>query len=95
MNLTSLEILCDTYRVKHKQTTIKTPISECNTGTPDPSLMICTSEINMVDSVANSGIDAVLTNTLWDIHFTYHTVLRAFPGIAVFELNILFDTVHS
>ena len=52
--------------------------------------MICTSEINMVDSVANSGIDAVQTSSSMVILFTYHSVLRAFPGIAVFEWNILF-----
>ena len=58
--------------------------------------MICTSEINMADSVAPSGIDVILTNASWAIHSTYdHTVLRASPGAALFGQGMLFDTIHS
>ncbi len=53
--------------------------------------MVCTSEIDMADSVAPSDIDAVLTNTSWAICSTYHTVLKASPGAAIFGRDMLFD----
>ena len=46
--------------------------------------MICTSKIDVADSVAPSDIDAVLTNAAWAISSTYHTVLKASPGTAIF-----------
>ena len=45
----------------------------------------------MADSVATSDIDAILTNASWDICSTYHTVLRASPGAAIFGQDMLFD----
>ncbi len=53
--------------------------------------MVCTSEIDMADSVAPSDIDAVLTNASWAICSTYHTVLKASPGAAIFGRDMLFD----
>jgi hypothetical protein len=53
--------------------------------------MVCTSEIDMADSVAPSDIDAVITNPSWAIFSTYHTVLKAFPGAAIFGRDMLFD----
>jgi hypothetical protein len=53
--------------------------------------MVRTSEINMADSVAPSDIDAVLTNASWAICSTYHTVLKASPGAAIFGRDMLFD----
>jgi len=53
--------------------------------------MIRTSEINMADSVAPSDIDAVLTNSSWTIRSTYHMVLKASPGAAIFGRDMLFD----
>jgi hypothetical protein len=53
--------------------------------------MIRTSEIDMADSVAPSDIDAVLTNASWAIRSTYHTVLKASPGAAIFGRDMLFD----
>jgi hypothetical protein len=53
--------------------------------------MIRTSEIDMSDSVAPSDIDAVLTNASWAIRSTYHTVLKASPGAAIFGRDMLFD----
>ena len=55
--------------------------------------MICTSEIDMADSVSEKDIDAVLTNASWAICSTYHTVLKASPGAAaaVFGRDMLFD----
>ena len=45
----------------------------------------------MADSVAPRDIDAVLTNESLAIHSTYHTVLIASPGAAIFGWNMLFD----
>ncbi len=53
--------------------------------------MVRTSEINMGDSVGPSDIDAVLTNASWAICSTYHTVLKASPGAAIFGRDMLFD----
>ena len=44
----------------------------------------------MVDSVALSDIDVILTNASWAIQSTYHTVLRASAGAAVFGWDMLF-----
>jgi hypothetical protein len=45
----------------------------------------------MADSVAPDDIDAVLTNAAWAIRSTYHTVLKASPGAAIFGRDMLFD----
>ena len=53
--------------------------------------MTRTSELDMADSVAPDDIDAVLTNAAWAIRSTYHTVLKASPGAAIFGRDMLFD----
>ena len=53
--------------------------------------MIRTSEIDMPYSVAPSDINAILTNASWAIRSTYHTVLKASPGAAIFGQDMLFD----
>ncbi len=53
--------------------------------------MICTSEINMDDSVTPKYKDTILTNVSWAICSTYHTVLKASPGAAIFGREMLFD----
>ena len=53
--------------------------------------MLCTAEIDMADSVKTSDIDAFLTDAAWAIHSTYHTVLKASPGAAIFGRDMLFD----
>ena len=53
--------------------------------------MICTSEIDMAESVAPRDIDTILTNVSWAIFSTYHTVLKASPGAAIFGRDMLFD----
>ncbi len=45
----------------------------------------------MADSVAPSNVDTFLTNVAWAIHSTYHTVLKASPGAAIFARDMLFD----
>jgi hypothetical protein len=51
--------------------------------------MLCTAEIDMADSVAPS--DIALTNAAWAICSTYHMVLKASPGAAIFGRDMLFD----
>ena len=53
--------------------------------------LVRTSEIDMADSVAPSDIEAVLTDAAWAICSTYHTVLKASPGAAIFGQDMLFD----
>ena len=54
-------------------------------------VMLCTAEIDMVNSVDASDIDTFLTNVAWAIRSTYHTVLKASPGAAIFGQDMLFD----
>ena len=53
--------------------------------------MVRTSELDMADSVAPNDVDAVLTNASWAIRSTYHTVLKASPGAAIFGRDMMFD----
>jgi hypothetical protein len=53
--------------------------------------MLRTADIDMADSVAPSDIDAFLTNAAWAIRSTYHTVLKASPGAAIFGRDMLFN----
>ena len=53
--------------------------------------MLRTSEMNMADSVKPSDIDVFLTDAAWAIRSTYHAVLKASPGAAIFGRDMLFD----
>jgi hypothetical protein len=53
--------------------------------------MLCTAAIDMADSVKPSDINIFLSDTAWAICFTYHTVLNASPGAAIFGQDMLFD----
>jgi hypothetical protein len=50
-----------------------------------------TSELNMAESVKASGIDIFLSDAAWAVRSTYHTVLKASPGAAIFGRDMLFD----
>jgi len=45
----------------------------------------------MADSVKPSDIDVFLTDAAWATRSTYHTVLKASPGAAIFGRDMLFD----
>jgi hypothetical protein len=45
----------------------------------------------MAKTVKASGIDVFLSDAAWAIHSTYHTVLKASPGAAIFGQDMLFD----
>jgi hypothetical protein len=53
--------------------------------------MLCIAELDMADSVTPDDIDVFLDNATWAIRSTYHTVLKASPGAAIFRCNMLFD----
>jgi hypothetical protein len=50
-----------------------------------------TSELDMAKSVEPADIDTFIDNAAWAIHSTYHTVLKASPGEAIFGRDMLFD----
>jgi hypothetical protein len=53
--------------------------------------MMRTSEIDMAKSVEPADIDTFIDNAAWAIRSTYHTVLKASPGAAIFGCNMLFN----
>ncbi len=54
-------------------------------------VVLCTAKIDMANSVDASDIDTLLTNVAWAVCSTYHTVLKATPGAAIFGWDMLFD----
>ena len=89
----NFDALYDSYRVKHKPTSIKNPQANAILEQIHQVVitMVQTSEIVMADSVESSDIAAVLTNASWAIRSTYHTVLKASPEAAIFGGDMLFD----
>jgi hypothetical protein len=53
--------------------------------------MLRTSKLNMAETVKASDIDVSLPDTAWAICSTYHAVLKASPGAAIFGQDMLFD----
>jgi hypothetical protein len=53
--------------------------------------IICTAELDMANSVKPSDFNVFLSDTAWAICFTYHTVLKASPGAAIFGRDMLLD----
>jgi hypothetical protein len=52
--------------------------------------MLHTTELDMANTVVTSDIDAFLTYEAWAICSTYHTVLKASIGAAIFSQDMLF-----
>jgi hypothetical protein len=53
--------------------------------------MLRTAELDMADSVTPDDVDVFLDNATGAICSTYHTVLKASPGAAIFGCDMLFD----
>jgi hypothetical protein len=53
--------------------------------------MLRTSELNMAKKITPDDINVNLDNAAWAICSTYHTVLKTFPGAAIFGRNMLFN----
>jgi hypothetical protein len=52
--------------------------------------MLRTSELNMAETVKPSDIGVFLSDAAWAVRSTYHTVLKASPGAAIFGQDMLF-----
>ena len=89
----NFEYLCDSYGIKRKPTTIKNPQANAILERVHQVLgqMLRTAEIDMADSVTPDDVDVFLDNAAWAICSTYHTVLKASPGAAIFGRDMLFD----
>ncbi len=89
----NFEYLCETYGIKHKPTTIKNPqanaILECLHQVLGQ--MLRTSKLNMAKTLTPDDVDVFLDNVAWAIRSTYHTVLKASPGAAIFRRDMLFN----
>ncbi len=85
--------LCDTYGIKHKPTSVKNPQANAILERIHAVLgnMLRTSKLNMAKMVKPSDIDVFLSDAAWVVCSTYHTVLKASPGTAIFGWDILFD----
>ncbi len=53
--------------------------------------MLCTAKLDMAESITLDEVDVFLDNAAWSICSTYHTVLKASPGAAIFGQDMLFD----
>jgi hypothetical protein len=45
----------------------------------------------MAESMKASDINVFLSDAAWAVRSTYHTVLKASPGAAIFGQDMLFD----
>jgi hypothetical protein len=78
--------LYDTYGIKHKPTSVKNPQANVILERIHAVLgnMLRTSELDMAELVKACDIDVFLSDAAWAIRSTYHTVLKASPGTAIF-----------
>eukprot|EP00804_Cyclotella_cryptica_P011202 CCRYP_007715-RA/>CCRYP_007715-RA protein AED:0.40 eAED:0.40 QI:0/-1/0/1/-1/1/1/0/87 len=53
--------------------------------------MLHIAELDMANTVAPSDIADFLTDAAWAVRSTCHTVLKASPGAAIFDRDMLFD----
>jgi hypothetical protein len=85
--------LCDTYGIKRRPTSVKNPQANAILEHIHAVLgnMLRTSKLNMAKLVKASDIDVFLSDTAWAVCSTYHTVLKASPGAALFGQDMLFD----
>jgi hypothetical protein len=81
------------YGIKRKPTSVKNPQANAILERIHGVLrnMLRTSELDMAELVKASDIDVFLSDAAWAIRSTYHTVLKASPGAAIFGRDMLFD----
>jgi hypothetical protein len=76
----------------HKPTPIKNPQANGILERVHQVLgqMLRTAELDMADSITPNDVDVFLDNAAWAIRSTYHTVLEASLGAAIFGRDMLF-----
>jgi hypothetical protein len=82
-----------TYGITCKPTSVKNPYVNAILEHIHSAVvmnMLRTAEIDMANSVKPSVIDVFLSDVAWAICSTYHTVLNASPGAAIFGRDMLF-----
>eukprot|EP00804_Cyclotella_cryptica_P008787 CCRYP_015641-RA/>CCRYP_015641-RA protein AED:0.42 eAED:0.41 QI:0/-1/0/1/-1/0/1/0/165 len=82
----NFKTLCDSYGIKHKPTSIKNPQANIILEQMHQVIMtmLRTAELDMANTVAPCDIADFLTDAAWAIRSTYHMVLKASPGAAIF-----------
>lgn len=85
--------LLEAYQIKRKPTTSKNPQANgiCERVHGVFGDMMRTSNINNCEEVDEDLIDDFVTNAAWAIRSSYHTVLKATPGQAIFGRDMMFD----
>ena len=87
------EDLCESYRIKRKPTTIKNPQANAILERVHQVVvsMLRTSGLDMADTITEESVSDFLDDASWAIRSSYHTVLKATPGAAIFGRDMLFD----
>jgi hypothetical protein len=79
--------------MKHKPSSVKNPQANAILGCIHAVQvnMLRTSILDMAESVKASDIDVFLSEAAWAFRSTYHTVLKASPGAAIFGQDMFFN----
>jgi hypothetical protein len=85
--------LCDAYGLKHKPTSDKNPQVNAILEPVHQTIMVmlCTVDIDMANMVNETDKTDFLVCAAWVVNSTYHTILKAPPGAAIFGWDMLFD----
>jgi hypothetical protein len=85
--------LCDSFGLKRKPTSVKNPQANAILERIHQTLanMMRTAELDMADTAAPGDVADFLNDAAWAVRSTYHTVLKASPGAAIFGRDMLFD----
>ena len=93
MTTVHFEVKCNSYGIKAKPTSVKNLQANAILGQLHQVIttMLCTAELDMANTVVATDTDVFLTDAAWAICSTYHTVLKASPGAAIFGRDMLFN----
>jgi hypothetical protein len=88
-----LNTYVDSYGIKRKPTTVKNPQANAILERVHQVLgqILRTLELDMADSISPDDVNVFLDNAAWAFRSTYHTVLIASPGAAIFGQDMLLD----
>jgi hypothetical protein len=87
------EYLCESYGITRKPIMVKNPQANSILEHVHQVLgqMLRTAELDMANSVTPDDVNVFLDNVGWAIFSTYHMVLKASPGAAIFGCDMLFN----